>query len=285
MKAKLMIARFPYGGSERAETCTWLNQLHRRVAADQRIGETVEWLINDTPITMGRNRCLKVAAELGCDFVLMVDSDMAPDLNLGADPHAVPFYDAAMAHALAHPGPCVVAAPYCGPPPHENVYVFRWLNLRSSGQPDPNAQLGQYTREEAAALGGVQECAALPTGLCLIDMRAVARVKAAKRKVNEQRAKAQLPPLPEAMFYYEWTDVEETDKASTEDVTFSRDLSMAGVPMYCAWDSWAGHCKSLVVQKPKPWSPDIVRDIMREAVLSAAPRDGERRIVFKQKVG
>lgn len=277
MKAKLMIARFPYGGGERTETVDYLMQVHHRAMTDPRVAEVVHWKLNDTPITMGRNRCLAVARQQGCDLVLMVDSDMAPDLYAGRDPLARPFYDVAMDFVFGHAGPCVVAAPYCGPPPHENVYVFRWRNWQSD-TPDPNASLEQYTREEAAGLSGVTEVAALPTGLMLLDMRFYDRVAAAKRRACEEAFKRGREIKPTPFFYYEWTDDAALDKASTEDVTFSRDLSLAGVPQYCAWDSWAGHVKAKVVGKPMPLRPDCVAEQMHAAILSRAPRQGERLI-------
>jgi hypothetical protein len=39
-------------------------------------------------------------------------------------------------------------------------------------------------------------------------------------------------------------------KATTEDVYFSRNLALAGVPQYVLWDCWAGHIKPIVVDKP-----------------------------------
>jgi hypothetical protein len=171
MKAKLMIARFPGGGSERHETVDWLIDTHLRAARDPRITEVVGFKLNDTPITMSRNRCLREAKKADCDFVLMVDSDMWPDLYVGHDPSARPFYEVAMDFAFNHPGPCAIAAPYCGPPPVENIYVFRW-GVRESNNPNFGFTLDQYSRDEAAMMGGVQEAAALPTGVFLLDMRA-----------------------------------------------------------------------------------------------------------------
>jgi hypothetical protein len=46
--------------------------------------------------------------------------------------------------------------------------------------------------------------------------------------------------------------------ASTEDVAFSRDLTYAGVPLFCAWQSWAGHIKPKMVGKPLEIPPQNV---------------------------
>src|SRR5262249_2426190 len=148
------------------------------------------------------------------------------------------FWDTTLEFMLAHNGPCVVAAPYCGPAPHENVYVFRWASFQT-GHPNPDNRLEAYTREEAAGLKSIQRAAALPTGLIMIDMRAIEAIK---------------PPY----FYYEWKTQEEMQKASTEDVTFTRDLAFAGIPIYCNWGAWAGHWKMKCVGKPHIIGPDDV---------------------------
>jgi hypothetical protein len=58
-------------------------------------------------------------------------------------------------------------------------------------------------------------------------------------------------------FFYEWKDKYQADKASTEDVTQTRDLSLVGTqtlgynPVFCNWDAWAGHWKPKCVSKPQ----------------------------------
>jgi hypothetical protein len=231
------ICQFPGGGVTSSHTGSYVTSIHCAMRDDPRIGKANiwHWQIADTPITMGRNRCLKVAQEQGWDYVLMLDSDMMFDMPY---PGAKPFWETAWEFALAHDGPCVVAAPYVGPPPLEVVYVFRWVNQQND-DPNPNFLLKAYDRHEAVGMTGVQRAGALPTGLMLIDMRAIAK-------------------LAKPYFYYEWTDDSQSEKASTEDVTFSRDLANAGVPLYCAWDSWAGHLKQKVCGKPQAIPADLV---------------------------
>ncbi|HUR52942.1 MAG TPA: hypothetical protein VMZ71_02340 [Gemmataceae bacterium] len=264
---KLAVGRFPYGGTEHTECVDWLIDVSWKLSRDPRF--TVCFLKeNDTPITMTRNKMFQDAIRMGADFLLIVDSDMAPDVERG-DPEARPFLESSLQFVLDHPGPCVVAAPYCGPPPHENVYVFQWLN-RETGVPveDAGLKLDQFTREQAALMRGITEVAALPTGLMLIDVRA-------------------LKALPAPHTYYEYAGDgpacqacdqkkrgPEVEKISTEDVTFTRDLSMAGVKVYCNWDAWAGHVKKKVVRKPRPYTVDVVAQKMREAIIRGQ-RDGE----------
>lgn len=229
-KYKIVIAQFPGNHSTHPDVSDYVGDMIVQLLQhpDFGPGNVTRWRLADTPVTMSRNRCLVTAEEAGADYVLMVDSDMAPDLNY---PGAVPFFDAAWAHMKALGKPCVVAAPYCGPPPDEQVYTFQWVQSET-GDLNPNFKIRNVGRVEAATLAGVQPAAALATGLMLIDMRAISQ-------------------LPHPRFYYEWTDEKQTAKASTEDVTFSRDLNMLGVPLFCAWSSWAGHWKLKRVGKPE----------------------------------
>lgn len=252
-KVSVLVARFPFGASEHPDTSDWMISTIGKMKADERIGEVLATRVDDTPITMSRNRVLKQALDSKSDFCLMLDSDMAPDLAI---PGAKPFWDTSFDFALNHEGPCVVAAPYCGPPPNENVYVFRWARVQGD-HPNPDLRLEQYPREEAAGRIGFEEVGALPTGLILIDMRAI-------------------PLLPPPWFEYEWKDPPfNTEKGSTEDVFFTRNLSNVGVPQYVAWDSWAGHWKSKCVSKPQVMTCESVRAQLREAVLSGR-RDAVR---------
>jgi hypothetical protein len=235
-KYNVMFFRFPGlqpGGAEHPDTTDWLVQTVIKCKSDERIGSVLNSRLADTPITMTRNRSIEIARQAKADFLCMIDADMAPDMYLGTDPKAYPFWDIAFNFLTKNQAqqPAVIAAPYCGPPPHENVYIFKWANLQSDN-PNPDHALTQFTREEAALRYDIEEVAALPTGLILIDMRALDRID-------------------KPYFYYEWEDGSESQKASTEDVTFTRDLSMSGVPIFCAWGAWAGHYKVKKVGRPQ----------------------------------
>jgi hypothetical protein len=270
-KFRLMVARFPYRPEE-PETVDWLMELVSSCDRDPRLAETEVVRIADTPITMTRNDAVLRAVQGGYDLLLMVDNDMAPDCESRAktpDPEAKPFWPVALDFVLNHPGPCVVGAPYCGPPPDENVYVFRWRN-KESHCADPSDSLQMFTREEAAALSGVQEVAALPTGLILFDVRAFAKLPppwfSYQYKGDGPDCPACKQPFPRL----------QAEKASTEDVVLTRDMSLVGVPQYCAWDSWAGHVKRKVVRKPRPMSPDAAAQKIREGIVNRNPGQGEK---------
>ncbi len=251
-KYSVAIARFPWQNQENPQATDWLLKTFDSMRKDDRIGEIQPcWRVDDTPITMGRNRILQMALERKIDYLLWLDSDMAPD----CEPDGKPFWDTSFDFMLAHNGPCVVAAPYGGPPPHCNVYVFRWANWCNDA-PDFDGSVEQFSREEAAARSGFERCAALPTGVMLIDVRAL-----------------QVLPKDHPPTYYEWCDPWQTKKASTEDVTLTRDLALLGIPQYVNWDAWAGHWKRYLVRKPRPLSIDQIQGSYRKAMDQKVKRD------------
>jgi hypothetical protein len=255
-KYTVAVARFPYQNQECPDSTDWLVATVSKMNRDPRIEHTYLWRVDDTPITMTRNCVLKRALEKKVDYLVMLDSDMAPD----CEPDGKPFWDTTWEFTLKHEGPCIVGAPYCGPPPVNNVYVFRWANLMNDN-PTFDGRLEQYTREEAGIRGGFEKVAALPTGLILIDMRAIDRLS---------------PDHPP--FYYEWADAWQTKKGSTEDVAFTRDLSVLKVPLYCNWDAWAGHWKRYLVRKPRPMTAESVGENLRAACLRTQ-KQGEKLVL------
>lgn len=252
---KVMFVRFPYGNQENPDVADWLVPTVIKAKDDPRISEILNIRIADTPITMTRNHAVEIAKKQKADFLVMIDSDMKPDAylasnnyRLGTDKGAKPFFPEAFDFAYKHReanGPCAIGAPYCGPPPHENIYVFHWAT-KESEHANPDMSLEQFGREHAAFLSGIQRVAALPTGLILFDMECFDKID---------------PPY----FSYEWTDEFEQAKASTEDVVLTRDLALAGVPQFCAWSSWAGHWKWKCVGRPIVLTDKAVSEKFRKA--------------------
>ncbi len=234
-KWKVTLAQFPENrGNTFLAPCTWIGKLMAQLETHPDCHGVDLWAKEggDTPITMLRNLCLVQAEQNGSDYVLMIDSDNKPDLYLGADPLAKPFFWSSLEFMQQHHGPCVVAAPYCGGPPDEGVHCFRWVNMTSKDA-NPDFAMKTITRHEASQMRGMFKAAAAATGVILIDMRAV-------KKLRHPR------------FYYEWKDETESVKASTEDVVFTRNLNYEGVPVYVNFDAWAGHIKPKMVGKPIP---------------------------------
>lgn len=253
-KLNILIARFP-GGSifpvDMPDTTDYFAKLLLSCKRDPRFANVFSERISDTPITMSRNRMVNIAQQLNCHLLLMMDNDMSPDKYLNDDPYAEPFFDTSLDFMLQRwdEGPHIIGAPYCGPPPIENIFVFRWTNVETDS-PNPQYGLSQFTREEAARRIGFERVAALPTGLILYDMRVFNLKK---------------PPH----FYYEWKDETAAEKASTEDVTQTRDAGLAGAQVWCNWSAWAGHYKLKCVGKPQVLYTENVGKTMRDAVVRA----------------
>lgn len=288
-KLTAALVSFPYGGNGGAAkthpaTSQWIRKCLIEGMHDSRISEIVECLPTkycDTPITMTRNAAIYDALNNGIDVLIMVDSDMWPD----CEPDGKSFFATSFDFLYHHyeKGPCVIGAPYCGPPPNECVYVFRWTDLESR-HPNCRGRLEMYSRDHASQLTGITNCGALPTGVTMFDTR-VFRLTEPKRcndadvikqlKAGEITDDEALKLLRQHSWcYYQYTDSFERHKSSTEDVTLTRDLSMAGLrilgynPLYCNWDAWAGHSKEKIVRKPEHWDVKDISAQMRKTIVN-----------------
>ena len=287
LKLDVFIGIPSYGGnggisSEHPDIREWMCELLLKLKDDPRIGRVVTKTLSDTPVTMVRNQFVKLARQSQCHLLLMADSDQSPNKHRGEKWHK-PFWDQAFDEVYKHygKGPLVIGAPYCGPPNGgENVYVFYWDNDGSRGHETPY-RLEQYPRMIAAKMTGIQECAALPTGMILYDMRCFDLIEPSKLSKDEvldrfqegKLSKAQaIAALGEGYFHYEWKDGYGDEKSSTEDVQNTRDISLAGIaklgynPVRCAWDSWVGHHKPWNVGKPVYYDQKDVAATFRAAV-------------------
>lgn len=276
-KLNVHIALPAYGGNGgismlRPTIAEWLVETVLKMKQDERIGDITHRVYCDTPITMVRNRMVLDARECGADLLLMIDSDQDPDHALHeGDPYSKPFWDTSFDFVYRNydKGPHVVGAPYCGPSPVNNVYVFRWTSQRNQFL-DQDIKIEPYSRGEAAIKVGMEEVAAMPTGLILFDVRVF--------ELTEPKSKADPP-----WFYYEWKTRYADEKCSTEDVTATRDIALAGMnalgysPIYVNWDAWAGHSKPEIVGKPNPITTEQVNSKYRQAVLDRVSIN-ERRI-------
>ena len=267
---KLYIVQFAYSGnggvaSSIPEIGKWLFKLGIKISKDDRISSAVGIDdICDTPITMTRNAAVQNARSMGADFMLMIDSDNEPDVVLGKQPYAKPFWDTSFDFLYERKMrglPTCVGAPYSGPPPHptrggeENPYLFQWENT-ASDEDHAGFRLAALSRTEAALRKGtgIQPAAALPTGLILYTLDCFDLMT---------------PPY----FHYEWEDKYQSQKASTEDVVNTRDLSILGHEkigediVFVNHDAWAGHRKVKTVGPPEIMRTDMVSKMFAEAVM------------------
>lgn len=308
----VLIVYYPYGGngsssSMHPDICEWLLTTLPKIKADPRVSGVATLPLSETPIPMTRNRSVKIARDAGYDVLLMIDSDQKPDCLLGKESDAVPFWDAAFGFIYNNydKGPQVVGAPYCGGGPNENIFVFRWRSLETDGFADEVAiKLDAYTREEAHTMSGIHECAALPTGLIMFDVRAFELIEPQRKAeidsvITALEARCEIQDgkligpdvrtiveriinektkLEHSWFYYEYTDIYECEKSSTEDVAATRDMSLYGLanlgynPIHCAWSSWAGHWKPKCVTKPNRLMASDVHERYSRAISEGRNR-------------
>lgn len=243
---RVRVVLFTYDGHCHADAAVYAASLSAQVHDLPRAAVQFTY-VEGYPTCRMRNAALKASLEVGDHFALLLDNDLKVDLNVGREPGAESFLPAALTFALAHDGPCVVAAPYCSAPPAQRVLVMKWAE-RIPDMPDANGMLLDcYTRDEAAERTGFERVGALATGCMLVDLRALA-------------------VLPPPWFAYEYDDPPyNTQLASTEDTVFSRNLDWLGVPQYVAWNSWAGHRKSYLCLKPRRSPVDRLPDSVRKA--------------------
>lgn len=305
LKLNVLIVHFPYAGnggfqSEIPALRRWETETVLKAKADDRVGFIRSEDIADTPITMTRNRAVLKARACGAHVLLMVDSDQDPFRHAGESWHK-PFWDVAFdtLHQHYQRGPLVIGAPYVGPPPHENCYVFQFEPTMSGvGDDEVIIRLEQFTRSQAATMTGVGEVAALPTGMIMYDMRIFDLVEPCgrpRREVLQDLAGGAITvdeaerQLTEGWFFYEWKDGYAAEKASTEDVAATRDMGLACQakfgynPIRCAWDSWIGHYKPWNCGRPQMYKLENVAKTFRN-VVERGTRYGEQDTSFESDV-
>ncbi len=297
-KLNVFFAFFPYGGngstsSEHPNIRNWFAKTIHKCKGDPRIGELMSRDFSDTPITMTRNQSVIVARNLGADVLVMVDSDQQLDLYSGIQDGAKDFFPSSFDFLYERKQKGLVTtigAPYCGPPPEECVYIFKWCN-KETGHPNVDHSLAMYSREEGAVMAGVQPCAALPTGCIMFDME-MFNITDPKLEYQALLAKYANPKIARALtnpwFYYEWKDIYAGEKVSTEDVTVSRDMVLCAYAklgynsLFCNWDAWAGHWKPKCVGKPVLLTSEAINDKYREAAFSSRKPDHKLHILPTQ---
>jgi len=284
-KLSVAFAFFSYGGnggisSEVPDIRSWYARTLLKASKDERIEHVYEFELADTPITMTRNRSVLMSRKAQADVLVMIDSDQKPDMYLG-QPGVKPFFESSFDFIYDNyaKGPHVVGAPYCGPPPNELVYVFRWERKSSLPTLDSDLSIGKYTRDEASVLTGIQPAGGLPTGLIMYDMRIFDDTEPLEVKPGENAR---------GWFYYEWPDKYAAEKCSTEDGTATRDMAMMSYlkrgynAVHCNWDAWAGHWKPWCVPKPQPICVDMLTDKFVEVAKRGVKYNDKMSLVGSQ---
>lgn len=138
------------------------------------------------------------------------------------------------------------------------------------------------SREEAASYTGIMPVPCLPTGVIMFDMEVfeITDPKHEYKRLREQGlSHSYASALTKPWFYYEWPDIYAADKASTEDVTCTRDIGYGVMnakgyhPLFCNFDAWAGHMKPELVGKPRPLSYESVNEKYRTVAIEGKRLD------------
>ena len=276
-KFRIGIVGFPYAGNGGTkailpEIADWMVDTVIEAKSDPRIECVLSENFADTPITMNRNRAVQWAKDNGVDFLLMIDSDNIPDLYVGKEPGAKPFFETAFNFFFDNydKGGVVIGSPYCGPLPDpvnggmSLVYVFKWAN-NGHLESGVDMRLEAFGREEAEVLTGIQPVAALPTGVIGYDIRVFDLIS---HPYFDYEWKDDLPPCKSCG---QSLPGPRAEKCSTEDVVNTRNLSLNGHlklgrdVVYCAWDCWSGHAKPTIIGKPRSIKADAVSRTLRVA--------------------
>lgn len=246
-KHKIGIARICVSGSHRNEATNFVVEAERTSWKDSRIEHIAHIPIARTPTPVARNVVTNMAKKLGLSIIFQLDDDMwFPN----------EFYQAAVDFLLAHNGPAVIASPYCQGPPEEKVNVFEY-GTPGNGVNVPFVLLN-VTREDAARRKGIEKVAAIGTGCIAYRVDAFDKIT-------------------HPYFDYKYTDDSHTAVSETEDCWNCRKLHYAKVPIYCHWDWWSSHYKTLRVEKPGVVSDAQIEGIFtREA--AADVRNGGREL-------
>lgn len=298
---KLAVLRFPGGNVEHPASSGWVIAHMQKWLKDPRISEGIPLRRSDTPITMVRNLLVKAALDRGADYILMIDSDMQPDV----EPDGKPFWDTSWEFMMerrrqeeefrdqlyirefGYEGKYEESTrDHHKKNPKQSVEdeVFRVLPPATIAAPycGPSPNECVYVMKWSQSEGNNVQ--ARPFKLTMFDRDHAAtfggifEVAALPTGLILYDARV-FKRLPPPWFEYEFADPPyNTTKSSTEDIFQTRNASLLGMPQFCNWDAWAGHIKLKVVRKPRPVTIESIPDAMADAIRKGSRGD------FKVKV-
>ncbi len=233
MSYKIALVTYPWKGIISWETSAWTLKTVLEMGKDSRISKVYTgYQEGNCPVGMLRNLSVRNAMVDQCDYILMIDNDMAPDPIV---PGLKPFWKTAWEFTMDRRSreeaeelmPATVAAPYFSDA--DGSFLAYEIN--------PEAEVGKddlvlVDREDALSRRGMGLVTAAQTGLILYDMRV-------------------FHYMPKPWFTYEWKDAEQDRVNLADDFYQTRNLTLAGLPVYIAWDCWSAHLKSKCVARPQ----------------------------------
>lgn len=236
---RVAFVTFPWRGIISWQTSSWMVKTSLEMLKDDRIHSVyLNHREGNCPVSMLRNLAVKSAMNDRCDYILMIDYDMSPD-PIGFDP----FWRTAWEFMLGRRSreseeelmPATVAAPYFSDA-EESFLAYQWNEAAlAEGRGD---ELILIDRGDALGRRGMGKVVAAQTGLILYDMRVFWY-------------------MPRPWFAYEWKDPVEETVNLADDFYQTKNLTVAGLPVYMAWDCWSAHLKPTIVSRP-PRKPDKV---------------------------
>lgn len=253
---KLMVGR-PVGlGSEKTDVGTFLMELAIFACHYNRIGELCESESISSRILLNRNIIAQEAINQKCDFLLMIDPDMSPDHYTKGEnkrAQAKSFLQTSFQHMMDNPFG-VIAAPACSERPKRLTNVFL-TNPDGSGRRMTYSETRERLREPA-----IEQVHAIGTGLILIHVPI-------------------FTVLTHPYFDDVYANVEKTELSLSQDVYFTQNCHMAGVPVWCNWYAWAGHIKDEPLGAPEDLADE------EEAAVSASKGPQKAPIVLEGDMG
>lgn len=226
-KISVLVVRLTYTGWERQEIGDFLVQTVLDLQAHPRVRGASYVPINQLDIATARNLAAQLALSREEDILVMVDNDIKP---------AKGFVWAAIdliLHQLDNGhGPTVVVSPTrCG---NGEVNIKRVEHLDGYGEHGINVS-SPVPLLEAIKRVGVEPVPL--AGAALIAIHTGTFEALAKHK-----------GLP--YFYVEYADESETEIVTSEDIAFTRDCNLHGVPVVALWNYWSSHWKEQELARP-----------------------------------
>jgi hypothetical protein len=151
----------------------------------------------------------------------MIDPDMDVDRYVGQDDNAFNFFPSAWAFMKENPGTVLAAPACCGEP---EFFVNVYARTQQGG-------LIRIERESAAELRGWQRVGGVGTSTMLIDMSIFDK-------------------LSKPYFFDRFSSYEEAGIRYTQDIAFCEKCHEVGVPIWVNFNCWAGHKKTVMIDKP-----------------------------------
>ena len=232
-----MISRPCTTGQIRQEVCNFVSNAWKQRYTDPELSniEIIDCPIQKFPTDTARNVLVNIAHQHNVDLLFMIDEDASPPYS---------FFKQAIQFLTKQPIPSVYGCPYLSG--DGEAQVFRFIPVHSPDPVQPAWKLLRIPRAEAFIKKGVDRVASIGTHCICYDMR-----------VFNQIAKP----------YYRYSYNEDhTAVVETEDCYAHRNMVQNNIPIFCNFDSWAGHWKLQEIGPLEPLEPHQLPKFWKDRV-------------------